>query len=106
MRGKYAPTSRSKSVPDVPVSEVARLMVTRGVHHVVITEDNEIRGIVSALDFVKQFIREADDQCRWATKLEVSISQLMAVGLVPIHLVAVYGPRRMAWHHPPGKVIY
>lgn len=45
--------------PDVPVSEVARLMVTQGVHHVVITEDKEIRGIVSALDFVRQFMREA-----------------------------------------------
>lgn len=45
--------------PDVPVSEVARLMVTQGVHHVVVTEDKEIRGIVSALDFVRQFMREA-----------------------------------------------
>lgn len=45
--------------PDVPVSEVARLMVTQGVHHVVVTEGKQIRGIVSALDFVKQFMREA-----------------------------------------------
>jgi CBS domain-containing protein len=44
--------------PDAPVSEVARLMVERGVHHVVITENKEIKGIVSALDFVKQFIQE------------------------------------------------
>lgn len=44
--------------PDTPVSEVARLMVARGVHHVVIAENNEIRGIVSALDFVRQFIAE------------------------------------------------
>jgi CBS domain-containing protein len=46
--------------PDTPVSEVARLMVARGVHHVVITEANEIRGIVSALDFVKQFVTEPE----------------------------------------------
>ncbi len=45
--------------PDVPVSEVARLMVTQGVHHVVVTEGKQIRGIVSALDFVKQFMHEA-----------------------------------------------
>jgi signal-transduction protein with cAMP-binding, CBS, and nucleotidyltransferase domain len=45
--------------PDVPVGEVAKLMVTRDVHQVVVTEDHEIRGIVSALDFVKQFVREA-----------------------------------------------
>lgn len=46
--------------PDTPVSEVARLMVARGVHHVVITENSEIRGIVSALDFVRQFITEPE----------------------------------------------
>ncbi|HEU4372834.1 MAG TPA: CBS domain-containing protein [Telluria sp.] len=51
----YKPVEAS---PDTPVSEVAALMVARGVHHVVITENNEIRGIVSALDFVKQFISE------------------------------------------------
>jgi signal-transduction protein with cAMP-binding, CBS, and nucleotidyltransferase domain len=44
--------------PDTPVSDVAALMVARGVHHVVITENNEIRGIVSALDFVRQFANE------------------------------------------------
>jgi CBS domain-containing protein len=44
--------------PDTPVSEVARLMVERGVHHAVITENKEIRGIVSALDFVRQFITD------------------------------------------------
>ncbi len=44
--------------PDTPVDEVARLMVERGAHYVVITEDKEIRGMVSALDFVRQFITE------------------------------------------------
>lgn len=44
--------------PDTAVGDVARLMVERGVHHVVVAENNEIRGIVSALDFVRQFIAE------------------------------------------------
>lgn len=45
--------------PDTPVEEVARLMVARGVHYaVVVSEDQEIRGMVSALDFVRQFITE------------------------------------------------
>jgi CBS domain-containing protein len=44
--------------PDASVSDVARLMVARGIHHVVVTENKAIIGIVSALDFVKQFIEE------------------------------------------------
>jgi CBS domain-containing protein len=44
--------------PDVSISEVARLMVSSGIHHVVVAENKEIKGIVSALDFVKQFIEE------------------------------------------------
>lgn len=44
--------------PDVSVSDVARLMVTRGVHHIVVTENKQIKGMVSSLDFVKRFIRE------------------------------------------------
>lgn len=44
--------------PSASVSEVAKLMVTRGIHHVVVTENQQIQGIVSSLDFVKRFIRE------------------------------------------------
>lgn len=44
--------------PGASVSEVAKLMVTHGIHHVVVTENRQIRGIVSSLDFVKRFIRE------------------------------------------------
>lgn len=42
--------------PHTPVGEVARMMVERGVHHVVVTEDGNIRGVVSSIDFVRQFI--------------------------------------------------
>lgn len=44
--------------PDATVSDVARLMVARGIHHVVVTDNKAVIGIVSALDFVKQFIGE------------------------------------------------
>ena len=42
--------------PDATVSEVARLMVERGIHHVVVTDGTTLRGVVSSLDFVRTFI--------------------------------------------------
>ena len=42
--------------PDMPVGEVARLMVERRIHHVVVMENKVMKGVVSSLDFVKQFI--------------------------------------------------
>lgn len=44
--------------PDAPVSEVARLMVDRKIHHVVVTDDAGIAGVVSSLDFVRTFVRD------------------------------------------------
>ena len=41
---------------DTPVGDVARLMVERHIHHIVVMENGEMKGVVSALDFVKQFI--------------------------------------------------
>ena len=42
--------------PDTPVSEVARLMVETNVHHVVVTEGADIKGVVSSFDFVRTFM--------------------------------------------------
>ena len=42
---------------DTPISEVARLMVERKIHHVVVTKDDGIVGVVSSLDFVRTFVR-------------------------------------------------
>lgn len=39
-----------------PLSEVAKLMVERRIHHVVVMENKVMKGVVSSLDFVKQFI--------------------------------------------------
>ena len=44
--------------PGTPVGEVARLMVARDIHHVLVTDKKAIVGIVSALDFVRQFIED------------------------------------------------
>ena len=44
--------------PSASVSEVARLMVAHGIHHVVVTENCQIKGIESSLDLVKRFIPE------------------------------------------------
>ena len=42
--------------PDTAASDVASLMVTHHIHHVVVTENGTIRGVVSALDFVRTFV--------------------------------------------------
>ena len=51
----YKPISVS---PDTPVSEVARLMIERKIHHVVVTDSDGIAGVVSSLDFVRTFVRD------------------------------------------------
>ena len=43
-------------LPEATVSEVARLMVEKSIHHVVVTEGAGIQGTVSSLDFVRTFI--------------------------------------------------
>jgi CBS domain-containing protein len=42
--------------PDTSVGEVAGLMVKNRIHHVPVTENGKLCGIVSALDFVEQFV--------------------------------------------------
>ena len=44
--------------PDTTLEELARLMMTRGIHHVVVKDDEKIAGVVSSLDFVRTFIAE------------------------------------------------
>lgn len=44
--------------PDTPLSEVARLMIERKVHHVVVTDNEGIAGVVSSFDFVRTFLRD------------------------------------------------
>jgi len=42
--------------PDTPIREVAEMMVRRRIHHVLVTENHHVMGIVSALDFVEQLV--------------------------------------------------
>jgi len=40
---------------DADLADVARSMVDRGIHHVVVTEAGVVIGVLSALDFVREF---------------------------------------------------
>jgi predicted transcriptional regulator len=52
-------TGKPITVPqDVLVSDVARLMVERNIHHVVVLDSTGIAGGVSAMDFVRAFARD------------------------------------------------
>ena len=42
--------------PQASVSEVARLMVETNIHHVVVAEGTDIKGVVSSFDFVRTFM--------------------------------------------------
>ena len=42
--------------PDLIVSDAAQIMVTNGVHHLVITENKSIKGFVSSLDLIKEYL--------------------------------------------------
>lgn len=44
---------------DATVSEVARLMIEKGIHHVVVSDGSGICGVVSSLDFVRTFVDPA-----------------------------------------------
>ncbi len=48
----YKPISVS---PDTNVSDVAHLMLRHKTHHVVVMDQERIVGVVSSLDFVRQF---------------------------------------------------
>ena len=39
-----------------PLVQVARTIVEQGIHHVVVTHDDSIVGVVSSLDFVRAFV--------------------------------------------------
>jgi len=51
----YKPISVDQATP---LGEVARLMVERRIHHVVVTGDAGLVGVVSSLDFVRNCIAD------------------------------------------------
>ena len=44
--------------PDATLKELARLMIDKGIHHVVVMDGAKIVGVVSSLDFVRAFIAD------------------------------------------------
>ena len=44
--------------PDTPISVVARLMIERKIHHVVVTDSEGAAGVVSSLHLVRMFLRD------------------------------------------------
>ncbi len=44
--------------PDTTISQVAKLMVDKRLHHILVTRNNEVVGIVSSFDFVKKYVQE------------------------------------------------
>lgn len=44
--------------PETSISDVAKLMLSHGVHHILVTENLSTVGMVSALDFVKKYIQD------------------------------------------------
>lgn len=52
-------TYKPITVPqDVLASDVARVMVERNIHHVVVIDSTGIAGVVSSMDFVRTFARD------------------------------------------------
>lgn len=42
--------------PDISIKSVAKLMVEKKIHHVIVTENNSIKGIVSSIDLVEEYL--------------------------------------------------
>lgn len=44
--------------PDMPLNDVADLMIKSNIHHVIVAEKGDMKGIVSSLDFVRLFLEQ------------------------------------------------
>lgn len=42
--------------PDISIEEAARIMAEHDIHHVVVTENKAVKGIVSSMDIVKEYL--------------------------------------------------
>jgi len=43
--------------PDTPISEVAKLMLGKRIHHVLVVEGSTLRGLVSTFDFMRHYMQ-------------------------------------------------
>ena len=46
--------------PDTPMQKVARLMLDKHVHHVVVTDAGRVAGVLSSLDLIDHFVVTCD----------------------------------------------
>lgn len=44
--------------PDTSARETAKIMLKNRIHHIVITENKLIKGIVSSIDFVEEYLKQ------------------------------------------------
>ncbi|MCK9396828.1 MAG: CBS domain-containing protein [Methylobacter sp.] len=44
--------------PDTSARETAALMVKHKIHHIVILENKQIKGVVSSMDFVREYLKQ------------------------------------------------
>jgi CBS domain-containing protein len=42
--------------PDLTVSDAAQIMISHGIHHLIVTENKSIKGFVSSLDLLKELL--------------------------------------------------
>lgn len=52
-----------KVAPQATIHEVAQLMLNLHIHHVLVAENDAIKGIVSSLDFVRLLVSQGDETC-------------------------------------------
>lgn len=48
-----------KIAPSTPIEEAARIMLEKNVHHLIVTQGEELVGMLSSLDFVKYVALQA-----------------------------------------------
>jgi CBS domain-containing protein len=47
--------------PDISIKKAARLMLDNNIHHLVVTEDNSVKGIISSLDIIHGCLTFTDE---------------------------------------------
>jgi len=54
IKAKDVMTRNLKTIsPEMSAQEAARLMLEKGIHHLIVLKDDQVAGIVSAMDFVR-----------------------------------------------------
>ncbi|TQV72896.1 CBS domain-containing protein [Aliikangiella marina] len=46
---------------DLSIREASELMVKHNIHHLLVVEDNQLKGIVSSIDLIGEFLKQSAD---------------------------------------------